>query len=309
MSYSNTSMQVQGEQQKQFDWSSMIYDVFNKQDKVQSTVTSTNTSPAFSPLQYPKKESLSPLAVVNEEIWLDDLLSGDDQMLTQTRKNSISGGSSNSIFSYGVLESAATSFQNTPLIKLENDNLEIPSFIDLNKGEQQQQQQQEITRNSSIDSMFKDIFSDIEEEGNTTPVDSGNTTTANTSSTATPLNANGSETQVKQRKKRAPRKRLTDHQKQAHNKIEKRYRININAKIAGLQKIIPWVSGEKTAFEIGDELNDKDIKTEDENRMPRMNKSMILDKLTMYILYLQENEQKMRQENEELKKKLSEMMN
>lgn len=56
---------------------------------------------------------------------------------------------------------------------------------------------------------------------------------------------------AKETKKRAPRKRLTPFQKQAHNKIEKRYRININTKIARLQQIIPWVASEQTCFRSG----------------------------------------------------------
>lgn len=108
----------------------------------------------------------------------------------------------------------------------------------------------------------------------------------------------------KSKRKRAPRKRLTQHQKQAHNKIEKRYRININAKIAGIQKIIPWVSNEKTAFEIGDVANDKDIKGDPSPTQPRLNKSMILDKAYSYIIYLQDHDKHLREENEMLRREI-----
>ncbi|SCU82170.1 LAFA_0C09538g1_1 [Lachancea sp. 'fantastica'] len=67
-----------------------------------------------------------------------------------------------------------------------------------------------------------------------------------------PGNALGSSGNLAARKRRAPRKRLTAHQKEAHNKIEKRYRININTKISKLQQIIPWVASEETAFDAGD---------------------------------------------------------
>ena len=76
---------------------------------------------------------------------------------------------------------------------------------------------------------------------------------------------------------------MTESQKKAHNKIEKRYRININAKIAGIQKIIPWVAFEKTAFETGEE---NETEAEAKNNT-RLNKSMILEKATEYILHLQ----------------------
>lgn len=97
------------------------------------------------------------------------------------------------------------------------------------------------------------------------------------------------------KKNRTTRKRLTAHQKQAHNKIEKRYRININTKIAKLQQIIPWVATEQTAFEVSGN-NVKNINgnstttTTSGNNSTKLNKSMILEKAVDYILYLQNNE-------------------
>ncbi|ODQ80365.1 hypothetical protein BABINDRAFT_23324, partial [Babjeviella inositovora NRRL Y-12698] len=106
----------------------------------------------------------------------------------------------------------------------------------------------------------------------------------------------------KPKRKRNPRKRLTDDQKQAHNKIEKKYRININTKIAGLQLIIPWLSKEKMAFntgrmqgENGDEIADSQ----------RLNKSMILEKATDYILHIQKELERVSRENEELRGQIS----
>ncbi|SCU96254.1 LAMI_0F05842g1_1 [Lachancea mirantina] len=78
------------------------------------------------------------------------------------------------------------------------------------------------------------------------------TDAADSTAAAAAADAAGSAPDGGARRKRAPRKRLTAHQKQAHNKIEKRYRININTKIAKLQQIIPWVASEETAFEVGD---------------------------------------------------------
>ncbi|CAI5757096.1 unnamed protein product [Candida verbasci] len=100
-------------------------------------------------------------------------------------------------------------------------------------------------------------------------------------------------------KRRAPRKKLTDTQKKAHNKIEKKYRININAKIAGIQKIIPWVAFEKTAFETGENQTEQEAE-----KCNKLNKSMILEKATEYILHLQKTEQDILKENEKLKEKV-----
>ncbi|CUS20814.1 LAQU0S01e15236g1_1 [Lachancea quebecensis] len=105
--------------------------------------------------------------------------------------------------------------------------------------------------------------------------------------------------------KRAPRKRLTAHQKQAHNKIEKRYRININTKIAKLQQIIPWVASEETAFEVGETSRGNTRGGEAvATATPKLNKSMILEKAVDYILYLQNNERLYEMEVQRLKKEV-----
>ncbi|KAH3667837.1 hypothetical protein WICMUC_005237 [Wickerhamomyces mucosus] len=122
-----------------------------------------------------------------------------------------------------------------------------------------------------------------------------------TSSSSSTISSQSTTEPSKPKKKRAPRKRLTPHQKQAHNKIEKRYRININAKIAGLQQIIPWVASEKTAFETGTDERPEEASS----TVPKLNKSMILEKATAYILHLQENEANMKKEIEELKMQLA----
>lgn len=116
------------------------------------------------------------------------------------------------------------------------------------------------------------------------------------------------------KKKRAPRKRLTSHQKQAHNKIEKRYRININTKIAKLQQIIPWVASEQTAFEVGDGLKREDDPANKDGSIAetpisavaatKLNKSMILEKAVDYILYLQNSERLYEMEVQRLKKEV-----
>lgn len=178
--------------------------------------------------------------------------------------NNINSSSGNGARSNLVFDSADTSLENSPQIKPEFTLNPIPPI-------------QLSSSTTSLSSSFSNASSN-ESAG----------TTGTAGSTAT-----------KQKKKRAPRKRLTPHQKQAHNKIEKRYRININAKIAGLQKIIPWVSSEKTAFEIGDgskPLNDD---------VPKLNKSIILEKAMDYILFLQKSQSDLKQENEALRQRLN----
>lgn len=70
-------------------------------------------------------------------------------------------------------------------------------------------------------------------------------------------------------KKRASRRKLTNTQKEAHNKVEKKYRVNINTKIASLQTIIPWFA------------DDKDLCMD-----MKVNKSTVLEKAYEYIQYL-----------------------
>lgn len=108
------------------------------------------------------------------------------------------------------------------------------------------------------------------------------------------------------------RKRLTTYQKEAHNRIEKRYRININTKIAKLQQIIPWVACNDTAFEVSQNM--KRINSENgtsSNSTPKLNKSIILEKAVDYILYLQNSQSvhqleinKLRDENKLLNERI-----
>lgn len=220
--------------------------------------------------------SLSEQRLKQEPEWFEKLI--DSAVLEST--NTTTGNSPlefSSLFDLqeaddaSVFTSNTTSLDNTPLIKAEDAALSmVPQLCLLEEAgeEEEQQQQQRLTRNSSMTSMDS-----IESQ-----------------------QSSSEEREKKPKKKRAPRKRLTAHQKQAHNKIEKRYRININAKIAGLQQIIPWLSAEKTAFETGD-----GAKLEDGADFPRLNKSMILEKATGYILHLQEKEKTMEMELQKLK--------
>jgi hypothetical protein len=99
------------------------------------------------------------------------------------------------------------------------------------------------------------------------------------------------------------KKPMTLVQRKAHNKIERKYRININSKIANLQKLVPWMSADSVAFEIDKHSNnDNKIKDEDDNNNEldnlnntsnkKLNKSMILDMVTEYILLLKDENRK-----------------
>ncbi|PSK33689.1 hypothetical protein C7M61_005242 [Candidozyma pseudohaemuli] len=79
-------------------------------------------------------------------------------------------------------------------------------------------------------------------------------------------------------KRRCPRKRLTESQKEAHNKVEKKYRVNINSKINSLQTVIPWFASDNNKQRM-------DLK---------VNKLVILEKAFDYIVYLQKENEAMR---------------
>lgn len=87
------------------------------------------------------------------------------------------------------------------------------------------------------------------------------------------------------------KKPMTSVQRKAHNKIERKYRININSKIANLQKLVPWMSEDGVAFEIDkSSTSSSNGANNDTNNTPnkRLNKSMILDMVTEYILLLKD---------------------
>ncbi|ODQ65172.1 HLH-domain-containing protein [Nadsonia fulvescens var. elongata DSM 6958] len=107
------------------------------------------------------------------------------------------------------------------------------------------------------------------------------------------------------KKKRGPRKKLTNTQKIAHNKIEKRYRNNINDRILGLKEIIPWLSGD------ANDADKTDLVTPSNNDAgcaetsnQRLNKSKILEKAVAYILHIQEVNKKLESTNQQLSQQL-----
>lgn len=66
---------------------------------------------------------------------------------------------------------------------------------------------------------------------------------------------------------RKNKRKLTASQKVAHNRVEKKYRVNINSKIHALQSVIPWL---------------------DDVPQSRINKLVVLEKAFEYICYLRE---------------------
>jgi hypothetical protein len=104
------------------------------------------------------------------------------------------------------------------------------------------------------------------------------------------LEARGPQTrnQSKKRKsstdKRAKRKVLcpTKKQKSSHNAIEKRYRNNLNGKIAALQKVVPGLREASSHKQIGNDAKD----TKDEP-IYKYRKAAILGQAIEYIAYLE----------------------
>lgn len=128
------------------------------------------------------------------------------------------------------------------------------------------------------------------------------TTTATTTAAAAPA--------AKPKRKRTARRRLTVHQKIAHNKIEKKYRTNINEKIFGLQDLMPISFAMEVGTKDYEEYSDTErtilANEEDEmmaNNCPnrtvdqtvRPNKSSILERAASYIMYLKKSNYELRQ--------------
>ncbi|CAN3374008.1 hypothetical protein DIURU_001786 [Diutina rugosa] len=92
--------------------------------------------------------------------------------------------------------------------------------------------------------------------------------------------------------KKTPRRHLSHDQKMRHNKVEKKYRHNINTKIAILQNVIPWTATKVSNFEC-DEFTAEPPKKDGGHKI---NKSEVLDIATNYILHLQGQSELMNQE-------------
>lgn len=193
---------------------------------------------------------------------------GDDMQLLEPQMSNTDLSSfleSDSLFSGSSRDSSAPS---TPPIKQEENYDELaPDFMNNVSSKLELMQQKKGLTPRALESIFdtKDVLKDSVDSAGSRPVASE---------------------QSMAKRRRCPRKRLTDSQKEAHNKVEKKYRVNINSKINCLQTIIPWFANK-------DEKIPMDLK---------VNKLMILEKAYDYILCLQK-------ENEEMRSRLESQAN
>lgn len=207
-----------------------------------------------------------------------------------------------------------TSQSNSPTIKVEKQPQDDMIPMLLSEKLKSIQKTNDLTP-KSLESIFntKDILKDEPElsYGSLNRRKQHGSILSDMTESATTSRRGSNDTTAVRGKRRAPRKRLTESQKQAHNKIEKKYRININAKIAGLQKIIPSVALERPAFETGTKqggtgggttYTSEDIPLDESSN--RLNKSMILEKAIDYILFLQNENKLIISENSSMKKEL-----
>lgn len=89
--------------------------------------------------------------------------------------------------------------------------------------------------------------------------------------------------------------------KRAHNVIEKRYRANLNDKIAELRDSVPSLRSTKTS---NGGLPDDDEEAEGVNQTSKLNKASILSKATEYIKHLETRNKRLEDENTALKNRL-----
>ena len=91
--------------------------------------------------------------------------------------------------------------------------------------------------------------------------------------------------------------------KTAHNMIEKRYRTNLNDKIAALRDSVPSLRVMAGTSKLADEDEEEDL----EGLTPahKLNKATVLAKATEYIRHLEKRSKKLQEENEHLKNRLS----
>ena len=104
--------------------------------------------------------------------------------------------------------------------------------------------------------------------------------------------------QKSQTEEKAKRKVLcsTKNQKSSHNAIEKRYRNNLNSKMAALQKVIPSLQEATSQGQVGDESKD----TKEESTYT-YRKAAILTQAIEYIAYLEESTEQLGRETSALR--------
>ncbi|KAI9804543.1 MAG: hypothetical protein M1825_001443 [Sarcosagium campestre] len=95
--------------------------------------------------------------------------------------------------------------------------------------------------------------------------------------------------------------------KTAHNVVEKRYRVNLNGKIAALRDSVPSLRllASKSQPNADDEDDEDDI--EGHLSAQRLNKSTILTKAAEYIAHLEKRNRRLEDENGALQKRISEI--
>lgn len=195
-----------------------------------------------------------------EDEWINDLLTklapltttnsfSDLQDIFMPATDFESAMDCNSLFSRSLSTSSASS---TPAVKKEEE-YECPEgkeMLDKLTSKLQQMQRRNDLTPKALESIFdtKDVLLDSVESESVSPA----------TKVATPEVS---------RRRRCSRKRLTASQKEAHNKVEKKYRVNINAKINCLQTVIPWIAA--------DSMDSK------------VCKSAVLEKAYDYITHLQ----------------------
>ena len=106
-----------------------------------------------------------------------------------------------------------------------------------------------------------------------------------------------SESKVKETQKPAPKKR-------PHNIIEKRYRANLNEKIAELRDSVPSLRVAKKSSSIKDDIDEDDEDLDGVTPTNKLNKASILTKATEYIRHLELRNKKLDDENTSLKQRL-----
>jgi hypothetical protein len=94
--------------------------------------------------------------------------------------------------------------------------------------------------------------------------------------------------------------------KTAHNMIEKRYRTNLNDKIAALRDSVPSLRVMSRSA-IGGEDEDDDEDLEGLAPAHKLNKATVLSKATEYIRHLEKRNDRLRNENDSLKSRLNQL--
>lgn len=141
------------------------------------------------------------------------------------------------------------------MVKLETTGLDQSSVLQMPHGHEMMEIKLEHDGTDHLDLMLEDMPAEV------LGIDVGmgvNDTGAATKDNYLKTEQDNNDTDAISKEKPASRKRknkkkiMTAQQKEIHNKVEKKYRININTKIARLQKVIPWLASgnASTAFEI-----------------------------------------------------------